>query len=372
MIHPPGPEHGPVPDAHPREQRPIVVGIMYPSAWDIRPASELAADLDAVRALDPRLEIVDCRYVEPEELRTARGRPDAATRPALRELAPVLTAEQRNLLARAEIVLVADLPFDVADLAPRLRWVQSCAAGNGQLLSAGLPTERIRLTTAAGVNGAPIAEFVFARLLAFFKRHRDLDALQDTRRWKPAFGGLVRGKTLGLIGVGGIGSQLACRAQAFGMIVHATRRRVEVPAEYVDRLFHPDDLHEMLAGCDAVVSAAPETADTVGTMNAAAFAAMREGAFYCNVGRGSFVVEPDLIAALRGGRLGGAALDVVAAEPLPADDPLWDAPNLYLSAHCSSAALEHFTEVFRLFRDNLARYLAGEELRNRVDPDAGC
>ncbi|MET7304889.1 D-2-hydroxyacid dehydrogenase [Embleya sp. NPDC005575] len=370
MIDPPEPEHKPAPDGS--EPSPVLVGIMYPSTWDIRPAHALAADLDAVRALDPRLEIVDCRYVESEELRTARGRPGASDRPELRDLAPALTVEQRDLLARAEIVLVADLPFDVANLAPRLRWVQSCAAGNGQLLSAGLPTERIRLTTAAGVNGAPIAEFVFARLLAFFKRHRDLDALQEARRWKPAFGGLIRGKTLGLIGVGGIGSQLACRAQAFGMTVHATRRRVEVPADHVDRLFHPDDLHEMLAGCDAVVSAAPETADTVGTMNAAAFAAMREGAFYCNVGRGSFVVEPDLIAALRGGRLGGAALDVVGAEPLPADDPLWDAPNLYLSAHCSSAAFEHFTEVFRLFRDNLVRYLAGEELHNRVDPEAGC
>ncbi|WP_331766817.1 D-2-hydroxyacid dehydrogenase [Embleya sp. NBC_00896] len=354
------------------DQAPIVVGILYPPGWDIRPAHVLAADLAAVRALDPRIEIVDCRYVESAALRTARGRPGAETDPELRGQAPELTDEQRAALARVEVALVADLPFDVSALAPNLRWVQSCAAGNGQLLSAGLPTERVRLTSAAGVNGAPIAEFVFARLLAFFKRHRDLDAAQRERLWKPAFGGLVQGRTLGLIGVGGIGSQIARRAQAFGMTVHATRRRVDLPTEHVDRLYHPDDLHEMLVTCDAVVSAAPETADTVGTMNAAAFAAMREGAFYCNVGRGSFVVEPDLIAALRTGRLGGAALDVVSVEPLPAEDPLWDAPNLYLSAHCSSAALEHFTDVFRLFRDNLARYLAGEELHNRIDPAAGC
>jgi phosphoglycerate dehydrogenase-like enzyme len=354
------------------DSAPIVVGIMYPPRWDIRPAEVFAADLDAVRALDPRIEVVDCRYVESDDLRTARGRPGAERDPDLRSRAPEPTDDQRDLLARAEIALVADLPFDVGTLAPKLRWVQSCAAGNGQLLAAGLPTERIALTTAAGVNGAPIAEFVFARLLAFFKRHRDLDAIQREHRWAPAFGPLVQGKTLGLIGVGGIGSQIARRAQAFGMIVHATRRRVDVAAEHVDRLFAPADLHEMLAGCDAVVSAAPETADTVDTMDAAAFAAMREGAFYCNVGRGSFVVEADLIAALADGHLGGAALDVVRAEPLPAGDPLWDAPNLYLSAHCSSAALEHFTEVFRLFRDNLARYLAGEELRNRIDPAAGC
>jgi len=351
---------------------PIVVGIMHPPAWDIRPADVIAADLDAVRALDPRIEIVDCRYVDPEELRTGRGRPGAADDAELRSRAPKLTDDQLDALARVEIALVADLPFDVAGLAPRLRWVQSVAAGNGQLLSAGVPTERIRVSTAAGVNGPPIAEFVFARLLAAFKRHRELDAFQAAHAWRPAFGRSVRGSTLGLIGVGGIGSQIARRAKAFGMTVHATRRRADVPAEHVDRLFHPDDLHTMLGTCDAVVSAAPETADTVGTMDAAAFAAMREGAFYCNVGRGSFVVEPDLIAALRSGRLGSAALDVVSAEPLPAEDPLWDAPNLYLSAHCSSAALEHFTEVYRLFRDNLTRYLAGEELRNAIDPAAGC
>ncbi|MDI2131187.1 D-2-hydroxyacid dehydrogenase [Yinghuangia seranimata] len=350
---------------------PLVVGIMYPPRWDIRPAEAYRADLAALRALDPRVEIVDCRYVEDDALRTARGRPGSAADPGLRALAPELTEDQRAALARIEVALVADLPFDVADAAPRLRWVQSVAAGNGQLVSAGLPTPRVAATTAAGVNGVPIAEFAFARLLAHFKGHRELDERQREHRWKAVFGTLVSGRTLGLVGVGGIGGEIAKRAQAFGMTVYATRRRTDVPAPNVDRLFRPEDLHDMLGRCDAVVSAAPETAETVDTMDAAAFAAMRPGAFYCNVGRGSFVVEDDLIKALESGRLGAAALDVARTEPLPADDPLWDAPNLYLSAHCSSDARDHFTGVFRLFRENLARYLAGEPLRNTVDPTAG-
>ncbi|MCF2526927.1 D-2-hydroxyacid dehydrogenase [Yinghuangia soli] len=350
---------------------PLVVGIMYPPRWDIRPPERYAADIAALQALDPRIEILECRYVEEDPLRTERGRPGSASDAALRARAPELTAEQRAGLSRIEVALVADLPFDVADLAPELRWVQSVAAGNGQLVSAGLPTERITATTAAGVNGVPIAEFAFSRLLAHFKGHRELDERQREHRWKAVFGALVSGRTLGLVGVGGIGGEIAKRAQAFGMTVYATRRRTDRPAPNVDRLFHPDDLHSMLAQCDAVVSAAPETPDTVDTMDAAAFAAMRPGAFYCNVGRGSFVVEKDLIEALESGHLGAAALDVARTEPLPAEDPLWDAPNLYLSAHCSSDARDHFTGVFGLFRENLARYLAGDPLRNVVDPASG-
>ncbi|WP_436776877.1 D-2-hydroxyacid dehydrogenase [Yinghuangia sp. YIM S09857] len=350
---------------------PIVVGIMYPPAWDVRPRETYEADLAALRALDPRIEIVECRYIEDNLLRTERGRPGSASDAGLRARAPKLTADQREGLARVEVALVADLPFDVADLAPNLRWVQSVAAGNGQLVSAGLPTERVTATTAAGVNGTPIAEFAFARLLAHLKGHRELEERQREHRWQAVFGAQVAGRTLGLVGVGGIGGEIAKRAQAFGMTVYATRRRTDRPAPNVDRLFHADDLHAMLGECDAVISAAPETPDTVDTMDAAAFAAMRPGSFYCNVGRGSFVVEKDLIEALESGRLAAAALDVTRTEPLPAEDPLWDAPNIYISAHCSSDGRDHFTGVFRLFRENLAKYLAGEPLRNEVDPASG-
>lgn len=350
---------------------PIVVGIMYPPAWDVRPRETYEADLAALRALDPRVEIVECRYTEDNQLRTERGRPGSASDAGLRARAPELTPDQRAGLARIEVALVADLPFDVADLAPNLRWVQSVAAGNGQLVSAGLPTDRVAATTAAGVNGTPISEFAFARLLAHFKGHRELEERQRERRWQAVFGAQVSGRTLGLVGVGGIGGEIAKRAQAFGMTVYATRRRTDKPAAHVDRLFHPDDLHTMLGECDAVISAAPETPDTVDTMDAAAFAAMRPGAFYCNVGRGSFVVEKDLVEALESGHLAAAALDVARTEPLPAEDPLWDAPNIYISAHCSSDGRDHFTGVFRLFRENLAKYLAGEPLRNAVDPASG-
>ena len=123
----------------------------------------------------------------------------------------------------------------------------------------------------------------------------------------------------------------------------------------------------MLAQCDAVVAAVPETPETVGMLDRAAIRAMRPGAFLCNVGRGSILDEAALAEALRDGHLRGAALDVASVEPLPADDPLWDAPNLYLSFHNASAPSALFRNLHRLLRDNLTRYLAGEPLRNEVD-----
>jgi len=116
-----------------------------------------------------------------------------------------------------------------------------------------------------------------------------------------------------------------------------------------------------------VVAAVPETPETTGVMDGAAFASMRPGSFFCNVGRGSFVDEAALIEALRSGQLRGAAIDVASREPLPADNPLWDAPNLYVSPHSAAAPAALFANLHLLFRDNLQRFLEGGTLRNEVD-----
>ncbi|MDG4859110.1 D-2-hydroxyacid dehydrogenase [Streptomyces sp. T-3] len=346
----------------------LVVGICYPPKWDVRPPGALAADLAAVEALDPRIRLVDCRYVESDTLRAARSAPPPHDE--LRFLAPEPTAGQRALFAEAEVILTTDLPFDVRTLAPRLRWVQGIGAGIGHLLSAGL--EGVRLTTAAGVNGASVAEFALARLLEHAKRLRALDEVQRARGAGRPFGEQLAGRTLGVIGLGHIGARLARFGRALDMRVVALRRDPTLPCpSYVDEVFAPDRLKAFLGVCDAVLAAAPETPRTADLMDAGAFAAMRPGAFFCNVGRGSLVDEDALIEALRGGRLAGAALDVTRVEPLPAGSPLFEAPNLYLSPHVATAAGEHFTGVFTLFRDNLSRYLDGRPLVNEVDPGRG-
>jgi phosphoglycerate dehydrogenase-like enzyme len=348
---------------------PVVVAILYPAEW-YGPREEFDQEVAALAALDPRVEVVVAAYDEPHDLRTARGGPDADP-VALRERAPQPSAEALTALAAAEVVLAIDLPYDVASLAPNLRWVQAVGAGTAQLQSAGLGAAGIALTSNGGSNSLGIAEFVMGRLLQVAKRFRALDEAQAGHRWEALFGDQLAGRTLGLIGYGAINQAVAVRAAAFGMTIVATRQRPTEPEPPVERFFSPGELHEMLALCDAVVAAAPETPATTGMVGAAELAAMRPGAFFANVGRGSLLDEVALIDTLERGHLGAAALDVASVEPLPTDHPLWDAPNVYLSGHCSSSPSALFRNLHELFRTNLRRHLDGEPLLNQVDHERG-
>ena len=343
----------------------IVVAILYPSWW-YGDAEAFAAEVRALEEIDPRIRVVVQEYEEGQNMRTLRGAPpyDEA-----RATFTPPTAEQAAVFAEMEVALTLDLPFEVAETAPKLRWVQGVGAGSAQLESAGLAESGIRLTNASGVNSVGIAEFAVGRLLGEWKHFREIDEHQRDHNWNPVFGSELAGLTLGLLGLGAISSAVAARAKAFDMKILATRRSWTpgATAENVAELFPPERLHEMLSKSDAVIAAVPETPETIGMMDAAAFAAMRPGAWFCNVGRGTLVEEPALIAALESGHLRGAALDVASREPLPAEDPLWDAPNLALSAHCSSSPGKLFTNLHKLFATNLAHYLAGEPLLNQVD-----
>jgi phosphoglycerate dehydrogenase-like enzyme len=347
----------------------VVAGVLYPPAW-YRNDDGFAREIDELRALDPRVSVIVETYVEPHELRSARGKPGAAS---LRDAAPILTESQRSTLAEITVALAIDLPLDIASVAPNLRWVQAVGAGTGQLQSSGLAEAGIRLTTAAGTSAVSMAEFVFARVLEDLKRLRDLDEAQAAHRWEPVYGRQLAGRTMGLIGFGAINQAVAVRAKAFGLRVLATRRSALAgdTAPDVDELYPSSELESMLGRCDIVVAAVPETPETVGIMDAAAFAAMPPGSYFCNVGRGSAVDEPALIDALRRGHLRGAALDVAGIEPLPAEEPLWDAPNLQLSPHCSTSPDALFANLHALFRDNLGRFLQGRPLRNEVDLSRG-
>jgi phosphoglycerate dehydrogenase-like enzyme len=343
----------------------VVVGLLYPQWWYGDPEA-FAAEVAAIAAVDPRVRVVVDEYEEGQHLRTLRGTPpyDEA-----RAEAPQLTAAQTATFADMEVAVAIDLPFNVARVAPNLKWVQGVGAGSAQLQSAGLAADGIRLTNAAGANATGIAEFAMGRLIAEWKHFRELQTRQDDHNWDPVFGSELAGCTLGLIGLGAIASNVARRAKAFDLEVLATRRSWTpgATAENVDELFSSEQLHEMLGRCDAVISAVPETPETIGLMSETAFGAMKPGAWFCNVGRGTLVDEPALIAALESGHLRGAALDVASREPLPPDDPLWDAPNLYMSFHCSTAPGRLFTNLHALFLENLRSYLAGEPLSNEVD-----
>lgn len=347
----------------------MVVGLLYPSEW-YGDSDAFAAELARLERLDPRVQLVVEAYVEPHQLRSARGKPGADD---LQSEAPPLTDAQRAAFNQLDVALAIDLPFNVGSVAPRLRWVQAVGAGTGQLQSAGLAEAGIRLTTAAGANAVGIAEFALARVLQDWKRFRELDDAQQRHDWDPLYGQQLAGRTLGLIGLGAINSAVASRAQAFDLRVLATRRSATpgATAPDVDGLYPPDELSTMLAECDAVIAAVPETPETTGLMGREAFQAMKPGAFFCNVGRGSLVDEAALIDALRDGPLRAAAIDVASVEPLPPDNPLWDVPNLYLSPHSASSPAALFVNLHELFRENLTRFLDGRPLDNEVDLTRG-
>jgi phosphoglycerate dehydrogenase-like enzyme len=344
---------------------PVVLGLLYPTVW-LGDDQAVAAAVAAIEAVDPRIEVVVETYEEGHHVRTMRGLPEHHDR--ARAEAPELTTAQRAMFEKVHGVVTIDLPFDVGSIAPNLSWVQGVGAGYAQLQSAGLAAAGIRLSSAAGANAVAIAEFVVGRVLQERKRFREIEAAQQRHEWDSLYGTELAGTTIGLIGYGAIASAVAKRLSAFDVTVLASRRSAAPgdTAPYIDELYPTAELHSMLARCDTVIAAVPETPETIGLMDAKAFASMPSGSFFVNVGRGTLVDEPALIEALRGGHLRAAALDVASREPLPADDPLWDAPNLYLSAHCSSAPSALFVNLHRLWAENVRRWLDGQELINEV------
>lgn len=318
--------------------------------------------LDQLRSVVPGVEVRALPYVGPkfgQHVRDA-GRLDE------------LTDERRAVWADAEVVMALDLPTGVAELAPNLCWVQAIGAGIDHLQDSGL-ADHVVLTNAVGVAAVPIAEFVIARLLAVWKRFADLDELQRTHTWRATFGRVFDASTVGLVGLGAIGGAVAVRARALGARTIGIRRSYQPgdSSPLCDELYGTDSLHDVLARCDAVVLSAPATPDTEDMFDAVAFTAMKPGAVFCNVARGSLVDEAALIDALERGHLGAAIIDVARAEPLPPDDPLWDAPNIFISPHSSASQDRYLETLFDLFADNLGRYARGETLRNVVDLSAG-
>ena len=342
----------------------VVVWVAWPPACGRRFTEQVAA-------LDPRVEVIACGYEEDGALRHARTRQDVSDASRTDALAAITDA-QRDAIARADVMFGFDVPFDLADTAPRLRWVQGIGSGYEHIWGGGLERDGIVVTNAVGVSAAPMAEFVLGRILQLWKRFPEIEDLAARHEWKPAYGRMLAGSTVGIIGLGAIGRALAERASALGMRVVASRRTWQpgMTAPYVDTLYGPDDLPVLLAESDVVLLCAPSTPETRGLIDADALASMRPGALFVNVGRGTMVDEPALIDALERGQLAAAVLDVTSEEPLPSEHPLWDAPNVYISAHCSATSDGYVERVLAVFLDNLARYLADEPLRNVVDAAA--
>ncbi len=328
---------------------------------------------------------ISAGLAQTDKLTYLAGRLDEAQLAELQELAPNVVflsgLSDEQALARAADIDGADAHVLTADFlaaATNLRWVQSWSAGvDGYLEIEGLrDNEQIVLTNMQGVHGPAIAEHVMGSLLALTRKLPQLHAAQREGRWdRQASAGAttLSGRTMFVVGMGGIGSQVARRAHAFDMKVLATVRnpdKKEKPA-YVDRMGGAADLDEFLAESEVVVVALPLTDETRGLFDAAAFARLPAGSWFVNIGRGPIVDTDALVAALESGHLAGAALDVTDPEPLPADHVLWTMDNVIITPHVASTASLTGERRWKIIRENVRRFAAGDDFVNVVDKKTG-
>jgi phosphoglycerate dehydrogenase-like enzyme len=285
--------------------------------------------------------------------------------------------------ARAQALVDCDVAFtwlmSEAELATctRLNWVHTSAVAVETFCLPQLFARNVIVTNSRGVQSAPIAEHVFAVLLALAKRLPYVVDQQRDRHWAQnemvgdRLPWLLKGKTLGLIGFGTIGAEIARLASAFGMKIVAITRRARTNHAHDIEWLTPSQLGELLKQSDVLVIAAPLTPETLNMIGPSEIAQMRRGSVLINVGRARIINHPALNDALRSGHLGGASLDVFHREPLPADDPLWSAPNIIITPHTSGFRQGHWEDVIDLFSENLRRYQRGEPVRFRVEPALG-
>jgi len=322
-----------------------------------------------IREVDERL-----RVLYDEDLVPPPRWPGDHVGPDEWERKPENEEEFLEMLGEAEILY--DFPRghvgDLVRVAPELRWVQGSIAGAGEVAEkAGLGETDVVVTTASGIYSGPLAEFALMAMLQHAKRLEGLRRDKAEKIWRQgAVGGLER-KTLCVVGMGSIGQAIASRARPFGMRIVGVKRTVrnaDEAWEFVDELYPTAELHAALQVADYIAVTLPGTPETRHLLDAEAFAAVKEGAYFVNVGRGAVVDEAALVGALEDGLLSGAALDVFEVEPLPEESPLWELENVIISAHTTDVVPELINGAQTdLFCENLRRYLAGDDLINTLD-----
>lgn len=337
------------------------------------------AELDRIAATDPRLHVVDARGLFEPEYEETWPQWSVQRYLAGRQLRPSTRAERDRLLSTAEVVLGGwPFPYDLRSRAPQLKWFHQRPAGASNLLTGDLWGSDVIVTTSRGYgNTLPMAEFVLASFFHFARglhfAYRDQRRHQfDHRSYRPI---LLNGKTVCVVGAGGIGQDVGKVCANAGMRVVGTRRHVQPGAplpEGFSRLTTPDHLHELLGESEFVAVCCQWTPKTTNLIGPEAFAAMRPNTILANVARGEIIDEEALIDALEAKTLRGAALDVYVGEFEQAPNPrLWDDERVLITPHISGGTDIPLHQVVELFCDNLKAYLAEEPLANIIDWERG-
>jgi len=283
----------------------------------------------------------------------------------------------RESAAQADVIVngTSNPPLLSAAIPParRARWIHSLWTGVDNVLCPEVLASPLPLTNGRGVFRRPLAEWAIGAMLYFAYRMRRMISQQQAGVWGAFTTEEIQGKTLGIVGYGGIGSTAAELARPFGMEIAALRRRPEMfeKDSSVDQSFAPSQINDLMAASDYVLLAAPLTEETRGMIGAKQIAAMKPTGVLINVGRGAVVDEPALIQALETGKIRGAALDVFAVEPLPPGHPFYRLENVLLSPHTADHVQDFIHLAVECFLDNLRRFQANQPLLNLVDKHAG-
>ncbi len=292
---------------------------------------------------------------------------DAAL-PALTVTPAVTVAEAMANADQANILLAPpDLAYEILPTMTKLQWMQSTWAGVNKLLGEECRKDYL-LTGVKGVFGSIMSEYVFCYILMHARKAFQCLELQKDREWKMPMPGLLRGKKIGIMGVGSIGIAIARTAKHFNMTTYGYSTS-GTPAPEIDQMFNPNKILSFVGELDYLVTVLPQTLDTNHLINRAVLKAMKTDALLINVGRGNVLDENALIEALISEEIGGAVLDVFQQEPLPQSHPLWSTKGAIITSHKS--ALTYPEDIAPLFINNYKRFVARKELQFKIDFDRG-
>ena len=287
--------------------------------------------------------------------------------PGIRVIHTPTLDDMERFVSEADVILSLNFSDSLLRRAKKLRWFHAVGAGVNHLLTQDFIKSGVRLTNSRGNHAIPVSEHAFALLLALTRRiYRCYEENSILDRWDRVAGDELYGKTIGVLGVGNIGREIARKARAFGMKVRGFDE-VPVYIPYLDEQYLGDQIEAFFTGIDVLVAAAALTKTNLGIVNKRNIALMNAGSYIINIARGPLIVEEDLIDALKNGPLAGAGLDVFCKEPLPKDSPFRALPNVVLTPHHGGFNPNYATRVVRLFVENFRRWIQNEALINVVD-----
>lgn len=297
---------------------------------------------------------------------------------AIKTVAPDSTITSCHLEEAAEHIAETDilLTWGTMNLRPlyptalNLKWVHALSAGVEDLIFPEIIFANTLLTNSKGIHGIPISEHVLAMMLAFTRGLNVFIRQQCQKEWKRTHVVEIYDKTIGIVGLGSIGREIAKKAKGMGMHVVASKQTMTTEL-FVDKLYTSDQLHELLAVSDFVVIALPLVEETKNLFTLKEFNMMKPSAYFINIARGGVIKQDDLVAALEQGLIKGAGLDVFDQEPLSESSPLWDMPNVIITPHLAALSPNYLDRAIKLFADNLSRFVQNKEMLNVIDKEKG-